>query len=214
MITLKEWMELCDYRITEGDNYGWHCFGPNAQSLSSWNGNHNGWSMNVVFDTKDQTVYTVEVCDYRLQRAYRMINPGFRQAHDDEAQTHDVDPREAWDDVNFVDLEDDDDFMQKALAIQGGQDYDTRVSIPVTFPDDVLFTLMKQAHEADITFNQHVENILKMGIDQMRAENLNDDWSGWDKLCEDHWDDDDDEMLSDIQDIKPAAMKYKKKKKK
>ena len=41
-----------------------------------------------------------------------------------------------------------------------------------------------------------------------------DDWDDWDELCDDHWDDDGGEMPSDVQDIKPAAMKSKKKKKK
>lgn len=192
MITLKEWMELVDYRITEGDCYGWQCFGPNAQSLSAWNGNHDGWSFNIVFDTRTQEVYTVEVCDYKNSRAYRMINPDYKEAHDSEAQVHGVDGREAWDAVSFVDLEDPDDFIQKSLAIRGGQDYDTRVSIPVNFPDDVLLTLMKQAHEADITFNQHIENILKIAIDQVKHDHPA---AGWDELCEDHWDDDGDDVV-------------------
>ena len=38
MITMKEWMELVDYKITEGDSYGWSCYGPNSYQLSSWNG--------------------------------------------------------------------------------------------------------------------------------------------------------------------------------
>lgn len=192
MITLKEWLELTEYRITEGDSYGWNCFGRNAQSLSYWNGDHNGYSFNIVFDTQDQTVYSVEVCDYRNQRAYRMINPGFRKAHDDEACAHDVDAREAWDSVSFVDLETEDDFIQKGLSIREGEDYDTRVSIPVNLPDDVLLTLMKQAHEQDITFNQHMETILKTAIHQERIENPDDDW---DELCEDHWDDDGDDVV-------------------
>jgi len=191
MITIKEWMELVEYRITEGDNYLWRCFGDNAYGLSSWNGDHDGWSFNIVFDSNTQVVYTVEACDFKNQRAYRMINPDYKTAHNDEARDHGVNPAEAWDDVNYVDLEDDDEFIQKGLAIRAGEDYDTRVSIPVTFPDDVLFTLMKQAHEADITFNQHVENILKVAIDQVKNEHP-DDWSEWDELCEDHWDDDGD----------------------
>lgn len=201
MITLKEWMELADYRITEGSDYFTNITG--LYSLSSWNEQQDGFSFFIAFDPRDnQRVYAVEACDYANNRAYRLKDPDI------------VLDKQAWDDVDFVDLEDDDDFMQKALAIRAGEDYDTRVSIPVTFPDDVLFTLMKQAHEADITFNQHVENILKVAIDQVRAENPDADWDDWDELCEDHWDDDGDEMPSDVQDIKPAAMKSKKKKKK
>jgi hypothetical protein len=214
MLTVKEWMELVDYRITEGSEYGWRCFGDNAYSLSSWNGDHNGWSFDIVFDRKTQVVYTVEVCDYKRQRAYRMINPDFQQAYNDEAATHSTTARQAWDDVDYVDLEIDEDFATKALWIKTDQDYDTRVSVPLTVPDDALFELMKQAHEQDITLNQLVENILRKFIaDEDTNAYLSSD-DGWDELAEDHWDDDGDEMSSDLQEFKPAAaMKAKKKKK-
>jgi hypothetical protein len=209
MLTLKEWMELTEYRVTEGSDYGWRCFGDDAYSLSSWNGDHDGWSSNIVFDTKTQEVYTVEVCDYRHQRAYRIINPDYRQAYLDEAKAHEVNEREAWDDVDFVDLDVDDDFVQKGLAIRSGEDYDTRVSIPVDFPDDMLFALMKQAHEQDITFNQHVENILKVAIDRVKAGHPDVDWSDWDDLAEDHWDDDGNEPAPAMKKAKKSKGKKK-----
>jgi hypothetical protein len=68
---------------------------------------------------------------------------------------------EAWDEVNYVDLEADDDWIQKALAIIAGEDYDTRVDVPLRMDDDALFELMKRAHEQDITLNQLVEDILR-----------------------------------------------------
>jgi hypothetical protein len=233
MITIKEWMELVDYRITEGDSYRWRCFGDNAQSLSSWNGDHDGWSFNIVFDTKTQEVYTVEVCDYKRQRAYRMIHPDFKQAHDDEAASRGVDSKEAWDDVDYVDLEIDEDFAAKAMWIKTDQDYDTRVSVPLTVPDDVLFELMKRAHNEDITLNEYVENVLWETIDakdnkrildsqypdgdEYWREDL-DDAKGWDKIAEDHWDDDGDDIhetnTDNPVDFPASAMKAKKKKKK
>ena len=214
MLTVKEWMELVEYRITEGDSYGWQCFGPNAHSLSSWNGDHNGWSFNMVFDTATQTVYTVEVCDYARDRAYRMINPDFKQAHDDEARDRDVDGKEAWDAVNYVDLDVDDDFIQKGLAIRDGVEYDNRVSVPLTVPDDVLFELMKRAHEQDITLNQLVEQVLWEAIraEESRRESFDReevldsqypdgdgywrDEDGWDDIAEDHFDDEDSDSKS------------------
>jgi len=56
MITMKEWMELVGYKITEGSDYLWSCYGPNAYQLSSWNGIHGagGYSFNIVFSTKTQ----------------------------------------------------------------------------------------------------------------------------------------------------------------
>jgi len=214
MLTIKEWMELVDYRITEGSDYCWRCFGTDAYSLSSWNGDHEGWSFNIVFDTKTQTVYTVEVCDYKNSRAYRMINPDYKFAHGQEAEHHNVSANEAWDECYFVDLESDDDFLQKGQAIKNGEDYDTRVDVPLTVPDDVLFALMKHAHEQDITLNELVEDIVKKAIaDQELKDHLSDD-EFWDKLAEDNlqdddhfddqgvWNSDDDELVKDLEELR------------
>ena len=219
MLTVKEWMELVDYRITEGGEYGWRCFGDDAYSLSSWNGEQDGWSFDIVFDRRTQEVYTVEVCDYKRQRAYRMIHPDFQQAYNDEAATHGTMAKQAWDDVDYIDLEIDEDFAAKALWIKTDQDYDTRVSIPLELPDDVMFTLMKQAHEQDITFNEHMENILRAACEEALADpeaykrkmELNDD-EFWDKLAEENLQDLDDweEMSSDLEDIKPKKKRKKK----
>jgi hypothetical protein len=82
-----------------------------------------------------------------------------------EAKRRDVDKDEAWEDVNYVDLDVDDDFIQKCLAIREGEDYDTRVSVPLELEDDQLFDLMKMAHEQDLTLNQLVENILRQVVE-------------------------------------------------
>ena len=149
MITLKEWMEVVNYRITEGSEY--YGFNEVTYALSSWNGDQDGHSLEIIFDPKTQIVYQVQVCDYRCQRAYRLTNP----------DTPEVRPNaEAWDDVNWIDLEEDDDWIQKALAIVAGEDYDTRISVPLELEDDVLLALMKKAHECDLTFNEFVEEAL------------------------------------------------------
>jgi hypothetical protein len=168
MITMKEWMELVDYKITEGSDYGWSCYGPNSYTLDSWNGVHGkgGYSFSIVFSTKTQKVYEVSMCDYTNDRAYRMINPKNVEKHRKEAEQRGVNLDEAWDDVNYIDLDVDDDFIQKALSIKAGEDYDTRVSVPLELDDDMLFDLMKMAHEHDVTLNQMVEVILRQVIDQ------------------------------------------------
>jgi hypothetical protein len=168
MITLKEFMELVDYKVTEGSEYCWDCYGHNAYSLSYWNQDHNGHSLCIIFDTRTHEVYEVQACDYKHNRAYRLINPDYKFVYDDEAAGRDVRANEAWDDVDYVDLDVDDDFIQKALAIIAGEDYDTRVSVPVNFTDEELLTYMKQAHERDITFNQLVEEALRAAIDEYK----------------------------------------------
>jgi hypothetical protein len=172
MITLKQWMETFNYRITEGDSYGWACYGPNAQSLSAWNGRHDdgGWSGNIVFDTVTQTVYEVEICDYTNERAYRMINPDYKKAYHTEAKNRGGDGDQAWDCVKFVDLEIDEDWLSKAEAIVDGQDYDTRVSIPIELPDHELLALFKMAHERDMKFNDFVEDVLKQALEKYERD--------------------------------------------
>jgi hypothetical protein len=152
MITLKEWMEVADYRITEGGDY--YGFGTIGYALTSWNGDQDGYSLEIIFDPKTQAVWQVEVCDYKHQRAYRLTNTEYKDKETNPS-------KEAWDGVQWVDLESDDDWIQKALAIRAGEDYDTRVSIPIDLPEAELMVLFKQAHAADMTFNDFVEKILR-----------------------------------------------------
>ena len=148
MLTLKEWMELVDYKITEGSDYFTNI--PGLYSLDSWNQEQNGFTFFIAFDPKDdQRVYVVEACDYANNRAYRIKDPAIEL------------DKTAWDDVEFTELEVDDDFIQKALAIKAGEEYDTRVSVPLDLEDELLFELMKKAHEEDITLNQMVERVLR-----------------------------------------------------
>jgi hypothetical protein len=125
-----------------------------------------------VFSTKSQKVYEVEVCDYTNDRAYRLINPKYKKRHDKEATQRDVAGAAAWDDVDYTDLETKEDFLEKLTAIVAGEEYDTRVSVPVDFTDEELLKYMKLAHERDITFNALVEEALREAIDQARESGI------------------------------------------
>ena len=163
MITLKQWMELVDYRITEGSDY--HLNGENLFSLTSWNGRQQdgGYSMEIVFDQKTQAVYFVEACDYSNDRAYRLINPDIKDVEHDKT---------AWDDTEWIDLDVADDFVEKATAIIAGRDYDTRVQIQLDIPNDLLFKLMTMAHEADMTLNEFIVKILQEAMDQRKLDGI------------------------------------------
>ena len=154
MITLKQFMEIVNYRICEGS--AWNGFVPGAYSLDYWNGDHDGHSLCVIFNTQDQTVYSVQACDYKNNRAYRFTHPEHRKDLD----------KEAWDDVKWCDLDVEDDWLEKAQAIVDGRDYDTRVQLPLELGEDELFRLMSMAHERDITLNQLVTEIIQRVIDR------------------------------------------------
>jgi hypothetical protein len=170
MITLKEFMEIVDYRITEGSDFCWECYGSNAYCLDSWNGEQDGHSLTIIFDTKTQEVYEVQAHDYRRNRAYRLTNPDYLSDRDSESRERGVNKKEAWDDLEYVDLDVDDDFIQKALSIVADEDYDTRVSVPVDFTDEELLTYMKMAHDRDMTFNAFVEEALRHAIEECRND--------------------------------------------
>ena len=162
MLTLKEWMEIVDYRITEGSDYYNSRYGDKIYSLDSWNGEQDGYSFTIIFDTLTQKVYEVQAHDYLHNRAYRMFAEGSAPPVGEDT--------EAWDDINYVDLEVDDDFIQKCLSIREGADYDTRVSVPVDFTDEELLKYMKLAHERDITFNQLVTEALIEAIEEHKRD--------------------------------------------
>ena len=182
MIDLQKFMTMINYRITEGDSYGWQCYGADAHQLSSWNGVHGrgGWSANIVFDTQDQTVYEVCICDYTRDRAYRVINPDFQTQYKDESDQRGELGNQAWDDVDFTDLEVDDDFVSKFQAIVAGEDYDNRVSVPLDLPNSEMFRLMTMAHERDVTLNEFVEQVLREAIAQHNIDKDHDE--NWTEL--------------------------------
>ena len=175
MITMKEWMELVDYKITEGSDYGWSCYGPNSYTLDSWNGVHGagGYSFSIVFSTKTQKVYEVSMCDYTNDRAYRMINPKNQEKHRKEALARNVNLNEAWDECEYVELDVVDDFIQKALAIRAGEDYSTDVTVPIDLPDELLMFAFKAAHEANMTFNDWMNQMLRDFVDKVDSGQYN-----------------------------------------
>lgn len=172
MLTLKDFMEICDYRITEGSDYQWNCYGYNAYILDSWNGDQEGYTLSIVFDTKTQEVYEVQAFDYTNERAYRMINPNYAPQHMLECTTRGVEDN-AWEDedgnpIKFTDLEVTEDFIEKAVAIVAGEDYDTGVMVPLNLEKEQVYELMLMAHERNITLNQLVEDALRQEIERLQ----------------------------------------------
>ena len=172
MITLKNFMDVTGYRVTEGSDFCWSCFGSRAYRLDSWSGawtdGQEGYTISVVFDLENQTVYQFEAWDYVSDRAYRWTHPEYINAHNDEAKSRDLDPDDAWDDVKFVNLDVPADILEKARAIVANEDYDTRVQVPIELDDDLMLFAMRAAHEQDITFNQFMEDLLRSRLDGLK----------------------------------------------
>lgn len=158
MITIKDFLEATQYKIKDGDEFLWSCYGTNARFLSSID--IELYSAQIIFDTETQTVYEATVCDYKNDRAYRMIHPDYKEAYVKEGEKRGVNYNRAWDDVEYIDLETEDDFLEKLEAIVNGEKYDDRVVVPIDIDSDVLYDLMLAAHKKDITLNQYITGIL------------------------------------------------------
>ena len=165
MITLKDWMELVAYRITETSDYGWNCYGENAQTFTFWDGSHTGVSTDIIFDMKNQTVYEVTAHDFAMSKSYRMINPEYRDLYQAEVKERKQDDM-AYDDVEYVDLETDEDLLDKLSKILNYEIYDTRIQVPLTLNRDQIYQMMEQAHKKDMTLNQYAEHLLRQAIDE------------------------------------------------
>jgi hypothetical protein len=159
MITLKQFLECIEYKITEGSQYCWKCYGEDVYQIDSWNGKQGGdggHSVHATFDTKTQFVYEVQAWDYDNQRYYRWISPDFVDTVKAESATRGVDFEDSCDGLQFIDLDVEDDILEKVKAIAND------------LPDEMIFTLMKLAHEADVTFNAYIEQILVEAIERVK----------------------------------------------
>jgi macrodomain Ter protein organizer (MatP/YcbG family) len=94
-------------------------------------------------------------------KPYRYIDPEYRVSHSTEAEDRNVDFNQAWDDVMWVDLETEEDFIDKASKMFVGESFDTRVSVPLDLDNETILTLSMEAHKRDITLNQMVEELLR-----------------------------------------------------
>jgi hypothetical protein len=139
-------MELLDYikaynsKISGGSPYYWESFGPNARYLDFESEFGNG---SIVFDTVTQLVYQAEVMAKENPKPYRWLNPDYSEAY----------PNTAWDDVEFIDVIEESDLLEKASAIMSGKDFDQRIKINVELNKNDMYILMSKAHDLDIFCN-------------------------------------------------------------
>ena len=166
---LKQVNETLEHKITGGSEYQWSCW-PNARFLD-YESDHAHAS--VVFNYETQEIYTAEVNDKDNEhKPYRWLNPAYKEAMIEEARARGVDHIQAWDNTNWYDLETAEDWCEKAGAIFKGQEFDTRIQVPLNLEKDELFKLMEMAHDRDITLNEMVEIILEEMISRHRNDNL------------------------------------------
>ena len=167
---LSEVNQTMDHKITSGSEYNWNCY-PDGRYLDY---ESDYAHVSVIYSTVDQTIYQAEISVKREawdedKKPYRWLNPDYKDALYKESTNRNLDTDVAWDDIKWIDLEMEEDFLEKAKAIFNGKECDTRVQFPIDLDDDVILKLSMEAHKRDITLNKMIEIILQEVIDRHRV---------------------------------------------
>jgi len=150
------------HRITGGSEHLWDCY-PNARYMDY---ESDYAEASAIFDTVNQSIYAAVISSKdESKRPYRWLNTAYKDEYYAEALKRQVDPDQACDDVKWIDLETEEDFLEKATAIFNNQEYDDRVTITLDLDDDLILQLALEAHKRDITINKMVEIILLQAIE-------------------------------------------------
>lgn len=167
---LNEVNEILDHKITSGSEHQWKCY-PDGRYLDY---ESDFAHVSVIYNTTNQEIYQADISVKREawdedKKPYRWIDPDHKDAFYKEAKKRKVDPDQAWDDVKWIDLEMEEDFLEKAAALFNGEECDTRVKIEFDLDDRSILQLAREAHKRDITLNKMIEIILQEVIDRHRV---------------------------------------------
>lgn len=170
MMNLRVMNETLDHKITGGSEFQWSCY-PDARYMDY---ESDYAHVSVIFSTETQEVYEADISikedawDEDM-KPYRWLNPDYKEVYLTEAKMRGIDANQAWDNVQWIDLETEEDFLEKAKAIFNGEHFDTRIQLPIDLDDETILKLAMEAHKRDITLNKMIEIILQEVIDRHRV---------------------------------------------
>ena len=116
MNLLKEWMEVCDYKITEGTDYNGG-YGPDTYILDSWNLDIDGYQFSIVFNTKTHFVYEVSCYDFKNESTYRWRNPETANLSKQWHLTKNLPDDEAYDGVKYNECDTFEEWVKQATEL-------------------------------------------------------------------------------------------------
>jgi hypothetical protein len=110
-------------------------------------GDNHCW-LTCTFDVITQEVLEIVAEDYKNKRNYRWTHEDFRDKQEsDKTATGQT----------YMELEVAEDILEKSDAIISGQEYDTRVTMPIDLTDEEFIEYALAAHKMDVTLNRFVE---------------------------------------------------------
>ena len=151
MNTLLDFLKAIDYNITDSSDYNWECYGDGIRCIDSYNVGLTECS--AMFTKNGGELRELTMHDFEARRSYRWTDPQFTQARKAEANSIKVDDNIAYDEVEFIELEMIEDMLEKMTAVSRGEEYDTRIMIPLDMTDKEFLEVARAAHALDITIN-------------------------------------------------------------
>lgn len=159
---MEAYVKAIDYKITDGSEFLWQCFGPDARFLDS---SDDIFHISAVFDTKTQRVYEVSISEtYGGDLRYRWIDMEYLDAYKSEAKQRNVKWDEFTEELNWHMTDDFDDIIDKVTKIPKGEEYDPRVVLVLELEDDVKEMIETAAALRGVSIDQFVEEALKAVI--------------------------------------------------
>ena len=162
MNTLTNFLKAIDFKITDSTDYYWDCYGSDVRSMDSYV--LGVTECTAIFTKNGGEIRELTMHDYENRRSYRWTDPKFEQARKDEALSIPVDDTEAYDGVHFIELEVIEDMFEKMEAVTRGEEYDTRITIPIDMTDKEFLEVARAAHALDITINAFFAMAIKEAI--------------------------------------------------
>jgi hypothetical protein len=174
MISLDTVLDIVNYQITEGSEAMWPCLGSSTYCISSWDRTLNKYEICAYFDPVTREVFFVEACDYSQDRAYRYINPAWRDVINNWASEKGHDVTTAWDGVNFIELEVESDWVAKAASIVKREDYDARILIEVELDEDTIASLhaLHQETAPELSFDEFTSDLVHQYAQRVIRQNV------------------------------------------
>ena len=165
-----------NHRIVGGNEFEWKCYGPNARYMDY---SSQYADASVIFDSETQHVYEACIEPKNAEThdgVYRWLNPENKDRMINEAARRKSNYRQAWDDVEWCDLDVAEDWLEKATAIFNNQPYNTDVLVTVEMEDHEWLKIAFAAHEKNMTLNAFVNQALQhsLAIEELRQRETTD----------------------------------------
>lgn len=158
MFTLKNFLDLVEDNCTvERFPCALECYGANTSIYSAYVTNDYECCVAV----NDLGIRELNLYDYKNSRNYRWTVPEVEPLRDAELLLAGLDPKLVDDDQEFIDLIMIEDMIEKMTAINAGEEYDTRITIPLELTDEEFILIARAAHKLDITLNEFMVQAIK-----------------------------------------------------